>query len=181
MSHGNKNNNFISYLIILLWLFILVFITKSQIYAIPENNNIKNQLISEESEKRIILRRLEINKEEFYSSSNKKAKEIEKYLVDIKEDEVINFIYWQITNNYTFKRVWINTLSISEGTMWELWFREATIWLNIKVENEGVLIDVLKTLLNQDKYNLYIDTLSYPYDKWDRSFTVNIPIKILYK
>jgi len=180
MSHRNKNSNFISYLVILLWLFILVFITKEQIYAIPENNSTKDQLIAEEKQKRKILKGLEISKDEFYKSTNKKAKTIEKYMIEFKEDEIIKFIYWKITNWFP-ETVWITSLTIWEGAMWELWFTESKIGLNIHVKNEDILIQLLKSLLNQDKYNLYIDSLSYPYKKGDRSFPVNIPIKILYK
>ncbi|PIE85483.1 hypothetical protein CSA08_01855 [Candidatus Gracilibacteria bacterium] len=99
MSYIKKNNNFISYLIILLGLFILVFFTKAQIYAVPENNDMKSKLVEEEKSKRKQLTRLEI----------------------------------------------------------------------------------LKFLLNQDKYNFFIESFSYPYKKSSRPFTIRIPIKVLYK
>lgn len=180
MSNIKKNNNFVSYLIILTWLFVLVFFTKAQIYAVPENNDIKEKLISEETSKRKDLTRLEIEQKELNNSSSKKFKEISKYETEINDDEIIEYIYWHIFTNLWWSAS-IQGLSIWEGRTWELWFTEATISLEVKISNEAKMIQLLKFLLNQDKYNFFIESFSYPYDKSSRPFTVKIPIKVLYK
>ncbi len=180
MSYIKKNNNFISYLIILLWLFILVFFTKAQIYAVPENNDMKSKLVEEEKSKRKQLTRLEIQQKELNNSSSKKFKEISKYETKINDYEVIEFIYWHIFTNFGWAAS-IKSLSIWDERVWELWFMESSIWLELKISNEKKMIQLLKFLLNQDKYNFFIESFSYPYKKSSRPFTIRIPIKVLYK
>ncbi|MFC1797999.1 hypothetical protein ACFLY2_02430, partial [Patescibacteria group bacterium] len=85
----NKNNKFISYLIILATLFILILITKNQIITLQENLDLKESYNIELTENKSDLKKLNDRKNQLTSSS----KDASKYNIDIKENEIIDYIY----------------------------------------------------------------------------------------
>jgi Tfp pilus assembly protein PilO len=97
MSVYNKNNKFVSYLIILVSLFVLVLVTKDQVMFMQENLDLRDMNNVELSEKKTKLSELNNLKAELVNTSEN----ISKYNVSIKEDEIIDYIYSYIeeTNN----------------------------------------------------------------------------------
>lgn len=179
MTFLEKNNKFNSYLIILLWLFILVFFTRTQITAFQENSETKE------------IKQIELdNIREKHKKLNKQSEElvndttiVEKYLVTINEDELVDYIYWYIEIlNRGSDITYINSLSVSEWKKSEIGFLESKISLNLNVPSEIKLKTILNFLTKQDsKYNFYIESFNYPKVDPSRSFNINIPLKVLYK
>lgn len=179
MSIYNKNNKFVSYLIILISLFILVLFTSDKIKEIYQNIDLKETHNISLNEKKAKLGELNNLKN---SLANSKA-DIDKYIVTIKEDELIDYIYSSIekTNNKNGVTL-VKSVSISEAKETELWFNETLVSINLKVPNEEKLKEILDIFIwKKSKYNFFISSFSFPYWETEENFSVSIPLKILHK
>jgi hypothetical protein len=104
-------------------------------------------------------------------------------LVEVKEDEVIDYIYSYVEWINSEKGI-INIKSIrfSEGKKNELGFLESDVQLSLVVSDEDMLLRFLDFLVSpKSQYNFFIDNFSYPNDGRTWSFSVNVPLKIFYK
>ncbi|MDP2090084.1 MAG: hypothetical protein Q8K30_00675 [Candidatus Gracilibacteria bacterium] len=179
MSIYNKNNKFVSYIIILFSLFILVLFTSDKIKEIYENKDLKETYTLSLNDKKAKLTELNTLKN---SLVNSKA-DLDKYNVIIKEDEIIDYIYSTIeSKNDRNGTSSINSLNISEPIKTELGFNETLITINIRVANEAKLKEILDVFLGKkSKYLFYISSFSFPYGETQEKFSVTIPLKILHK
>jgi predicted Holliday junction resolvase-like endonuclease len=111
MSIYKNNNKLNSYIIILIALFILVLVTKDKFNILQEKLDLKETSNITLLEKRLELERLNNKKTELLNSSEN----IDKYLLEIKEDELVDYIYSYIekTNDRTGVVI-IKSISISE-------------------------------------------------------------------
>lgn len=179
MSVYNKNNKFISYLIILSTFFIVVLFTKDEILMIQENRDLRDTYNIKLEDKKTQL--TEINDKRLMLS--KSSENIDKYDVNIKEDEIIDYFYSYIEE--INKRNWVSiikSISISNPKDTELWFRETTINLELLVPSEEKLKRILEFLTSpKSKYNFFISSFTYPYGEIKWNFNVTIPLKILYR
>jgi len=179
MSVYNKNNKFISYLIILATFFIVVLFTKDQIIKIQENRDLRDTYNIELEAKKTQLS--EINEKR--TMLNNSSENIDKYILEIKEDEIIDYLYSYIEE--TNKRNWVSiikNISISDPKDTELWFKETLITLDLLVPSEEKLKRTLEFLTSsKSKYNFFITSFTYPYWKIDWNFSVTIPLRVLYK
>ena len=87
-----KDNTFISYLIILASLFVLVLFTRGEYEKLQSNLDIRDSHLASVEEKKEELNRLNKIK----ASINDDDKEYVKYVTDIKEDELIDYLYTYI-------------------------------------------------------------------------------------
>jgi predicted Holliday junction resolvase-like endonuclease len=111
MSVYNKNNKFMSYLIIVATFFIVVLFTKNEIVKIQENIDLRDTYTIELESKKTQLE--EINKKR--AMLNNSSENIDKYIVEIKEDEIIDYLYSYIeeTNKRNGVSI-IKSISISD-------------------------------------------------------------------
>ena len=179
MSLHKKNNKFVSYLIILLALFVLIISTKDKVMVLQENLDLRETYNLEFESKKDKLQWLNDLKNELANSSEN----IDKYTVEIKEDEIIDYIYSYIEKTNTKDGLTIvKSLSISNPIDTEIWFKETTINLNLRVPNENRLKHILDFLTSsKSKYNFFITSFSYSYWNTEWSFNISIPLKVLYK
>lgn len=183
MSLYKKNNKFVSYLIVLLSLFILIIFTKDKIGILQENLDLKETYNLELDESKTELQELNDLKLDLANSSKDIAKDIAKYTVEIQEDEIIDYLYSYIekTNN-SDGLIIVKSLSIWDAVDTEIWFKETTINLNLRVPNENRLKSLLNFLTSsRSKYNFFITSFSFPYGGIEWNFNVSIPLKVLYK
>ncbi len=189
MSVYNKNNKFVSYLIILISLFIVVLFTKDIVKSIYENIDLKDNYTIKLDEKKDKLSKLNDLQNKLINSKE----DIAKYMLEIKEDEIIDYIYSSIEKINIEKIKWenINTekwityvraITISEPVDTELWFKETLINIDLKVPNEVKMKEVLDTFISKEsKYNFFINSFSFPYGEKETDFTVSLPLRILHK
>lgn len=175
----NKNNKFVSYLIILLSLFILILFTKTEVVNLQSNlDQIEIKENNLEAKKAKLTELNELKKE--LSSSNEIAS---KYNIEFKEEDIIDYIYSYIEENQ--KKNWlalVRSISISEPMDTEIWFKEVNINLTLNIANENKLKDILDFLTsNESKYRFFIPSFNFPYWNTEEAFTVSIPLKLLYK
>ena len=179
MSIYNQNNKFISYLIILLSIFILILFTKNELLNIQENIDLKNTYMSDLDDKKSELVKINNTKKSLTNSSE----DIEKYDVKIVENEIIDYIYSYIEEtNIKNWVVLVKWLTISNPKDTEIWFKETNIDLKLVVPSEKKLKSIIDFLTwAKSKYNFFIKSFTYPYGKIEWNFSVNIPLKVLYK
>lgn len=175
----SKNNKFISYLIVLMSLFVIVLFTKDIIFSIQENLDLKENYTLQLESKKVKLTSLNNLKNQLNNSSE----DIDKYLVNITEDELIDYVYWYIEeSNWKEWIIKVKSISITDEQDTEYGFKETTFNLNLVMPNEERLIDILDFLTSSNsKYNFFINSFNYPYGDIKEDFTVTIPLKILHK
>lgn len=180
MISNNKNKTFISYLTVLISLFILVFITKWQFAYTQEKLDEKSTLNAELSEKKEELNNLNKLKTTLGSSE---WKNIEKYLSLFREDEIIKYIYDYAYSIDSEKiNLHIKWISFSEGKKNELWFIESSVNLSVRVRDNIAMMNLLNFLISdKSKYNFIIESFTYPNDWSEEPFNLNIPLKVFYK
>lgn len=179
MWYINKDSKFTSYLIILFSLFILFLFTQNQYETLQVNLDKNNELNKNHLEKRNI-----IAKDNKISAKMKvDDKILWKYLVNINENELIDYIYSYIEDSNTDGSIIeVQDLSISKWDKNELGFNETDLNLSITVSDEDTMKRILDFFVSPNsKYNFIIDNFTYPNDWRTRSFAVNIPLKIFYK
>lgn len=179
MSVYNQKNKFISYVLILLSLFIIVLFTKDEISMIQENSDLRDSYKIQLDDKKTKLN--EINEKR--NMLNNSSENIDKYDLVIKEDEIIDYLYSYIeeTNRNNWVTI-IKSISISDSHDTELWFKETLIDLNLLVPSEEKLKKILDFLTSaKSNYNFFITSFNYPYWEIDWNFEVTIPLRILYK
>jgi hypothetical protein len=105
-------------------------------------------------------------------------------MIEIKEDELIDYIYSYIEKiNDKNWVVVVKSLSISEPEDTETWFKETNITLNLRVPNEEKIKQILTFLTStESKYKFFISSFSFPYgDTVEWSYSISIPLKVLHK
>lgn len=176
---NNAKYKFLTYLFLLLSVFVLFLFSK----------NIYSEIIYNNKEKQTLLEKIEQKNQEYASlvkiksdidSGNIENTDFEKFLSDFSEDELVEYFYAHANNN---KTKWsIESLSLSEGTYNEFGFKEAKIDINAIFTTEKDMMDIISALiLNSPKYNLYIHQLNYPMGTISWPISVSLPIKLLYK
>ncbi|MDF1682852.1 MAG: hypothetical protein P1U46_03970 [Patescibacteria group bacterium] len=89
MENLNSNKKIYGYILFLISLFIIVFFTKNQFINLQVNLDSKKEIKSELEEKRLELQKLSEIKQKFKDES----KSLDKYMIDFKEEEMIDYIY----------------------------------------------------------------------------------------
>lgn len=182
MENLKSNQKVYWYIIVLISFFIIVFVTKSQIYKMQINLDTKSEKEATKQEKRLENEELESIKEKYKSDEA----ELSKYSTSFSQEDFMNYIYSYIEtlnqessdNLYTI----IKSLSFWKSKLNELWFNEVQVNLIMEVPNEQELKSILKFLTDQNsKYKIFIDSLSYEFDNPDKSETISLPLKIFYK
>lgn len=181
MSIHNNNKKFISYLLILISLFIIVLFIKDEIFMIFENNDKKSHLINKleiKREEQNKLRDLELS----LKNSLDTKKNIEKYQAEIKEDELIDYIYSSIeSTDLENRKTFIKGILISDSKDTDLGFKETKIDIRLQISSEEKLKKILNIFISDNsKYKFVIDNFSFPYWNIDNDTFIQIPLKIIH-
>ena len=183
MSVYNKDNKFISYLIILISAFILVFITRNQFFSTQENLNAKQNYEQQKDDKKSKLQEINALRTKLKQDSSSLNQDIKKLSTAFKEDELINYIYSYVEDaNSENASIVIKNVSITKPVQNELWFNEVDLNIGLRISSESVMISFLNFLLSENsKYYFLINKFDYLDNEEKWSFNVSIPVKIFYK
>ena len=183
MSVYEKNNKFVSYFIILIWLFILVLFSKDEFNIMQENIDTKDTYNEALKIKRDKIQSLNNIKNELKIKKWEISKEVEKYSQIFTENELINYFYWYIeTLDSKKNELTIKSINFSEWVKNELWFIESNINLNISVIDKNTMMNFLNFLTeDKSKYKFFINNFSYPNDGKEWWFSLAIPLKLFYR
>jgi len=170
------NQKTISYLLIIVSIFLLFFVITNQYAKMQEKLDTKSSL-----DRKITVTKTELqNLNNLKESLKWNRKEINKYTINFSEDAMIKYIY-DYSNNESNLKIAIKNINFWEWVKNELWFLESDINLSIRVENEQSMIDFINFLLKTDSpYTFFINKFNYPFDNRTGSFDINIPLKLFY-
>ena len=170
------NNKFWSFILIVIWLFILVLFTKDQVFDL--------QYVSAERET-LISKREQKTKE--HSNLSNISKEIKKWELE--------FVYKVVDkiNSTWANKVTINNLSLTNAKLNNMQFLESNVNLSLTVPSEKKLTQVIKELMEAKQYKFFITNLSYNSENAEnkdnqssdlssvsQGFQVVIPLKVFY-
>ncbi len=173
-----NNNKFVSYLIILFALFILFLVTFKQYEELQVNLDIKNEIEFKKLEKAEIIEKNKIIETKLKNDENI----TKKFLVNVTEDEIIEYIYNYVEDyNTNSSKIYITEISLTEWVKNDLWFLESNINLSANVSNYETMKRFLDFFVSPNsKYNFFIDNFNFPNDWREWSFNINIPLKIYF-
>ncbi|MFA5917527.1 MAG: hypothetical protein WC850_04840 [Candidatus Gracilibacteria bacterium] len=175
----NNQNKLFFYSLILLSLFILIFFTKDLYFSVLKNMDLFETKQTEYKTQGETLKKLQ----DIEKNLGKDLK-MNKYLKEVKEDELIEYFYGFVNNNrsgsgYTI----IDSINIEKGTKNEYGFNESKINLIITVSDEQEMFKMLDFITSEESsYQFFIDNFSFPNDTDNKGgFQVTIPIRMFYK
>lgn len=189
MSVELKNNQFLSYIVVLLSLFILVLFTKDEIMSVQSHIDEKEQLNAQLSVVRAEQEdlqkiALEVEQEDSVTarySRNEIIDEKEVYLYS--EDKIVDYFYNYADNiNSWSGQLLISSINISEEKENDLGFLEMSIEVNAQVSDITVMKAFLDYLIAKDsKYQFFIENYYHPLDGREGNFNMKLPLKVFYR
>jgi len=175
MTQDKAKITLLTYLLLIVTIFIIFFVT-TKLYdsnnQINYSKNTLNQKIKELETKYSELSKIKSD------LSKADQKDMEKFLINFSEDELTSYFYDYAKNNEI--NTSINSINLTEWQKNDFGFKEWNINLNVSFDWEESMIKMLNFIINSDKYNFYIHSFDYNFWQiWPRE--VSIPIKVLYK
>lgn len=177
--NNKTKHSLLTYLFLLLTIFIIFIFTKNFYTNIVENKDKIKSLNDQIKIKSDEYNKIAKIKSEIESWTIKNIN-FDKFLINFSEDELLDYFYTYANNHANNLK--IESLNLSKWKLNEFWFNEATINLQVTFNSEQDMIDMINFLLRSEKYNLYIHDFTYPlWSDLTSPLKVKIPLKILYK
>jgi hypothetical protein len=176
--NNKTRNTLLTYLFLLLSLFVLATFTKDFYFTSVEHKNTISTLKSTLAASQAKYDELATIKKDI-DAGKYKDYNFEKYLVNFSEDEITNYFYDYANQNVG--RIQIDTLTLAKWGKNEFGFMQGDINLSVTFTTEIDMMNTLNFLLNSPKYNFYIHQFNYPLWEVTWPFSVEIPLKVLYK
>lgn len=174
-----KDSHFLSYVILLVSLFILILFTRGQYTKLQSNLDTRDTHLATLQEKRDELVRLN----DIKAIVTQEQWNYEKYMIEIDESEIIESLYSYVESlNSQEGIINMKNINFSQPKKNEFGFTQTDILIQAVVSNETTLIRFLDFLVDEKSdYPFFLDSFSYSNDgrKWPLSVT--IPLKIFYK
>lgn len=176
-------NNFLSYLLILGWFFVILFFTKGIYINLQEELDVQEQNTIVLSEKQSELSRLNELQNALNQEGSDAIKEIQWFWGEFSDKAIIDYIYSYAQQVNLWKdRIIIRDMSISWDESSDLWFKQAQISVSAIVSSEKTLFAFLNYLTTQDKtYRFYIRNFNYPLNETVSNIQVSIPLTLYYR
>lgn len=168
-----------TYLFLFLSITIVFVFTKDFYFQIIENKSqidILNQVIDKKNQEYSELSKIKSQ----IDSWSFKDFNFNKFLSRYREDDIVDFFYTYANNHVSWVK--IQSISLSDWKLNEIWLKEAKIWLSLTFSTQQDMIDMINFLLKNDKYVIYIHEFSYPF--WsnnDWPISISLPLRVLYK
>ncbi len=176
--NNNSKYKFLTYLFLLLSVFVVFLFTKNVYTQITQNNTQKEALLQQLKDKNTEYERVSKIKSDIDSGQVTDIN-FDKFLSEFSEDELVEYFYTYANTNPT--KLQIQSITLSPGTYNEFGFQEAKIDVDAVFATEKDILDMITFLQNSQKYNLFIHEFNYPLGNTTGPFTVTIPLKVLYK
>ena len=189
MSVELKNNQFLSYIVVLLSLFILVLFTKDEIMSVQSNLDEREQLNTQLKEVRIKQEDLQKIALEVEQEDSVTARYLKNEIIDdeevylYSEDKIVDYFYDYADNiNSWSGQLLINSINISEEKENDLGFFEMSIDVSAQVWDIIVMKAFLDYLIAEDsKYQFFIESYYHPLDGREGNFNMKLPLKVFYR
>jgi uncharacterized protein YpmS len=179
MSVELKNNKFLTYLVVLITLFILVLFTSKQFSQMQVNSDMIYQKQQEITEARQAQEKLQQIKNDVSQS----GASVERYMNDFSENEILDYLYmYQETVNTESTKMVINAIQLTESEENEFGFYQKSVIIDAIVADSETMKAFLSYLVAEDaKYRFFVEDFYYPNDGREGSFNISVPLKIFYR
>lgn len=176
-------NNFINYLIILLWFFVILFFTKNLYSDLQVQLDTKEQKNIELSNKNQNLNKLNELKNILEAEDSEALAEIQSFTKAVTDEDILEYIYSYAADiNLWNERVIIRDLSISEWIKSDTGFLQASVWITALFSSEKTLFTFLDYLTDTEaEYRFFLSSFDYPMNETTGNLQVTIPLIIYYK
>jgi len=183
MKLAENNNNFFSYLLVLLGFFLVFFITKN-IYAdlqssldLKQNQEIDLQAKNDE------LNSLNTLERELEAKQSEDISEITVFSADVSEAAILDYLHsYAAAKNINNDTIIYRSINIVDAGVNEIWFGEINISISAIVAWEKTLMTFLDDMAKDNsQYKMFIRNFAYPLNETTSNLQVNIPLTIYYK
>lgn len=184
MKHHNKNQKiFLSYLFVVIWLFILSIIAYPIYQDIILKNEERSSVQSELANQSERLYELQKVHELIQNQDDELFQRIENLSQEFQEFEIFEHIH-----DYTRTLPWRpNVLALREIRFWwtdrtDTWFSRTTVDLSLVVSNEATLFNFFQYLTDDtERFRFYIPSFSYDLWNLEWSFAVQVPLTLYHR
>lgn len=178
-----NHNNFVSYLIILLWFFVILFFTKNLYSDLQVSLDTKEQKTAELTTKEQNLAKLNALKTELEVEESEALSEIQAFLKQVTEEDLVDYIYSYARDiNLGSDRIVIRNLNITEWVKSDTGFLQANVTISALVSSEKTLFSFIDYLIDSNsEYRFFLSRFDYPMNKVQWNIQAEIPLTIYYK
>lgn len=177
-TQNNSKYTFLTYLFVLLALFVIFLFTKNVYLSLGETKEQLHALDGKIEAQNQVYNNLQDISQKLNSGEVDK-KYYDKFLSPFSEDELLSYFYGYA--NPRQGKVMISSITFTPGKNNEVGFMEAGVDIEATFGSEKDLMDMVNFLLNSTKYNLFIHEFSYPLGDTNGEVSVHIPLKVIYK
>ncbi len=184
MDLNGWNQKFVSYVILLISFFILLFFTKAFFYTLQEQFDEKIKNTKEFLDLKKEHLELEELQGKFSSNQDVLLKDISKYTIDFNSENLFNYIHLYVKdfNSKGKDSITIKGVNFSESSAGDLGFNEGTINITARFSSQRALLRFVSYFTSKDsQYTFFMDNFTYPKFGKEGSFQVTLPLKLFYK
>lgn len=177
------HNNFKNYLLLLLGLFILLFITKNIYSNLQVALDSKSEQGIELTQKQETLARLNALKATLEAEDSEALAEIEGFLSPVSDTDLLEYVYDYAQDiNLGTERVIIRNISIEDGIKSDTGFTQANVIVSALFSWEKTLFNFIDYLVDPEaKYRFYMSSFDYPMNESSGNIQVQLPLTLYYK
>lgn len=175
-------NHFFVYILFLISVFVLLFITKPQYELLQKHLDTRDASAFILEEKEENLDKLNTLKNNFASDSGDLLEKISHISDGYSDDEIIEYIYSYAQKiNSGDERIIIKNLSIDENGSWDLGFQVLSVGVSAIFSSEKTLFAFMNFVNSSEgKYSFQISSFDYPQQE-SGNLVINIPLTLYYK
>lgn len=178
-----SQNNFLSYLLILVSFSILIFFTSNIYQKIQIQQDTLNTQTLQINDDRANLTRLRDLQQELLLEDSDAIKSITWFSWEYNDENIVNHIYSYAQKiNLWDERIIIRGIELQAWQQSDVWFERADINLDIVTSSQEALFGFLNYLTDEESsYRFYIN--DFDYQLWETSWNiiVDIPLILYYK
>lgn len=175
----NNQNKLVSYFLILLSIFLLLFFVKDSYFKLQENLDSLSIKNTGNNDKKETLAELNSIKQKPWLENV-----VKKYIHNFDENEILDYFYAYVNKNkFGSWYSMINSINLEKWSKNEYGFNEWKINLSVVFSDEIELFKMLNFITWKTSiYSFFIDNFTFPNEPNSETwFQVNIPIRVFYK
>lgn len=172
---------FFSYLLIIIWFFIIVFVIVPLYQKVIVDIDAKSLYQREFEKETSRLSELEDMIKIIQDEQSEAREKIETLSKEFVKADVFSYIH-EHARSFSSRNdmIVIRDMSFNTSQNTDLWFQSTAINISLLVSSERVLFDFMNYLIQDDgEYKFFISNFTYPLGQIDGNFSVQIPL-ILY-
>lgn len=177
------NNTFVSYIFILLGLFVLLIFARSAFSELQIQQDARESTKAELEKSSQKLESLNAVQKELSASGSDVASEIQGMSEKFVEADIVSYLHDYAKDvNTGSERIIFQSITFSEPSQSDFGFDKVTVTADVLVSNESTLFSFLDYLVDKEaQYRFYLPSFSYPFNEQSGNLQVSIPLDLYFK